>query len=51
MPLGLEELIMTMPLAAPRGQLAAPTKAFLAYLQKHPDLRNRIRAAPGRTIA
>lgn len=39
------------PLPTARRPLAAPTKAFLAFLQKHPDLRQRIAAAPGRTVA
>ena len=30
--------------------LQAQTKAFLKYLQDHPDVRSRIRAAPGKTL-
>jgi len=41
---------MTMP-PTPPSRLAEPTKNFLAYLQKHPDLRQRIRAAPNRSVA
>lgn len=42
---------MTTPNPVPRRPLAAPTKAFLNYLQKHPELRQRIRALPNRSVA
>lgn len=35
----------------PRRTLDPRTKAFLAYLQKNPALRGRIRAAPNRSVA
>jgi hypothetical protein len=42
---------MTLAEPAPRRPLAAPTKAFLAFLQKHPELRDRIRAMANCTVA
>jgi hypothetical protein len=42
---------MTMPAVAPRRGSATPAKAFLAYLGKHLELRNRIRAFPNRSVA
>ena len=30
--------------------LQAPTKDFLSFLRLHPEIRNQIRAAPGRTL-
>jgi hypothetical protein len=45
-----EEPSMTIPSPPPAG-LKDPTKRFLNYLQKHPELRAKIRAPAGQTVA